>query len=130
MARSLCSLCPEDGTGPGGERLSPRVDEELFRAVCTGFLAGAGAVLSPLEVELLVLATQSIATELGSRFLADYLCGDTYFSIERPAQNLDRATVQLRLAEELRRGRDHWEGVVRQAFETSPRGRSRAQSHA
>ena len=27
---------------------------------------------------------QTIATELGSRFLADYLSGDTYFGTSRP----------------------------------------------
>ena len=58
LCRSVCSLCPEDGMGPDGEILSPEVDEGLFRAVCSGFIDGAGAVLSDLESELLVLSAQ------------------------------------------------------------------------
>ena len=58
LCRSVCSLCPEDGMGPDGEMLSPEVDEGLFRAVCSGFIDGAGAVLSDLESELLVLSAQ------------------------------------------------------------------------
>ena len=59
---------------------------------------------------------QTIATELGSRFLADYLSGDTYFGTSRPGQNLDRATVQLTLAEAIRTERGRWEALVRDTF--------------
>ena len=51
-------------------------------------------MLTRLEVSLLVLATQTIATELGGRFLADYLSGDKYFGTERPGQvSLERFKV-------------------------------------
>ena len=35
--------------------------------------------------------------ECGMRFLTDYLEGDHYFRISRPAQNLDRARTQFTL---------------------------------
>ena len=35
--------------------------------------------------------------EIGTRFLTDYLNGDTYFKIRRPEQNLDRCRSQLKL---------------------------------
>jgi hypothetical protein len=39
---------------PGGERLTPSVDEALFRALCEGFIEGAGKVLTELEISVLV----------------------------------------------------------------------------
>jgi hypothetical protein len=36
------------------------------------------------------------------RFLADHLSGDLYFRVLREGHNLDRARVQLRLAEQMR----------------------------
>ena len=41
--------------------------------------------------------------ECGIRFLADYLDGDTYFSISRPEHNLDRCRTQFRLVEDMER---------------------------
>jgi hypothetical protein len=35
------------------------------------------------------------------RFLADYLNGDIYYRIHRPAQNLDRARAQFKLAADI-----------------------------
>jgi hypothetical protein len=40
------------------------------------------------------------------RFLADHLSGDVYFKITRPGQNLDRARVQFRMAEEMERHKE------------------------
>ncbi len=44
-----------------------------------------------------------LAIENGLRFLADHLNGDVYFRATRPGQNLDRARVQFRLADQLMR---------------------------
>lgn len=85
----------------------------------SGFIDGAGKILTPLELQNLVLATQTIATELGCRFLTDYLCGDSYFGMSRPQQNLDRADVQLRLAEQLKVNRADLEIVVTEIMATS-----------
>jgi N-acetylhexosamine 1-kinase len=49
-------------------------------------------------------AVKVITVELGVRFLADYLRGDTYFQLgtnDAPDLNKIRAMVQLKLAQQL-----------------------------
>lgn len=78
-----------------------RVNREVYDAVTDGFL-GASRSATPLEISLMPQAVKVIALELGVRFLADYLRGDTYFQIGAgDARDLNkvRAMVQLRLAE-------------------------------
>ena len=48
--------------------------------------------------------------ECGMRFLADYLEGDHYFHIQRPAQNLDRARTQFKLVADME---DNWSDLLR-----------------
>jgi hypothetical protein len=78
-----------------------RVDPELFRALASGFVAGARGLLEPRELRALALAGPLMALENGVRFLTDHLAGDRYFRIARPGHNLDRARAQLRLAERM-----------------------------
>lgn len=59
--------------------------------------------LDDVEVSLIRFAGPVLAVENGMRFLADHLNGDVYFHITRPAQNLDRARMQFRLARQLLR---------------------------
>jgi hypothetical protein len=80
------------------------VDEEVFRALAKGFLGSARHVDSR-EIELMVDAAQIMSLELGVRFLADYLRGDTYFKLrpeEPPDLNKSRALVQFCVFERLR----------------------------
>ena len=97
LARTAACPAPED------ERDLARVvvDARLYEALVRGYRAGAGALLEPVEIALLPLAGPLIALETGVRFLTDHLAGDVYFRIHRPAHNLDRAQVQLRLTEQL-----------------------------
>jgi hypothetical protein len=81
-----------------------RVDMEVFEAVSRGFLCCARNLRSA-EIGLMVDAVEIIALELGARFLADYLRGDTYFRLgpRDPADlNRTRAIVQLTLFQRLR----------------------------
>ena len=39
--------------------------------------------------------------ECGTRFLTDYLSGDTYFKTSRPGHNLDRARNQFKLVSDM-----------------------------
>lgn len=94
LARSAAPDAPEDDPDPARVALRPAVYEALAR----GFVEGAGELLTPAEKRHLARAPAVIAFELGSRFLTDFLEGDRYFRTERPAQNLERARVQLRLA--------------------------------
>jgi hypothetical protein len=80
------------------------VDERVFRALAKGFL-GSAPHANPSEIKLMADAPQIMALELGVRFLADYLRGDTYFKLKQgePADlNKTRAIVQFRVFECLR----------------------------
>ena len=95
------------------------VDASLYAALVEGYRAGAGSLLTPVELALLPLAGPLLALETGIRFLTDHLAGDVYFRIHRPGHNLDRARAQLRLAEELLAGL----GEARRLVEVGGRAR-------
>ena len=46
------------------------------------------------------------------RALADYLDGDTYYKIDRPAHNLDRARCQCRLLADMEAKQDEMYGIT------------------
>ena len=69
----------------------------MYEALFNGFCAAANSFMTPAEKENLALSGKIITLEIGTRFLADYLNGDTYFKIKRPEQNLDRCRTQLKL---------------------------------
>lgn len=76
---------------------------ELFEAYVRGYLGEMGAHLTSTEIALLPEAAVLLTLECGMRFLADYLNGDIYFSVDKnkPCHNLDRARTQIKLAEEM-----------------------------
>ena len=99
MVRSLANVAGEKERDPG----RVRVDLEIYEAVARGFL-GTVRTVPPGEKELMADAVRIIALELGVRFLADYLRGDTYFTLhatDPPDLNRVRAEVQLTLFERL-----------------------------
>jgi Ser/Thr protein kinase RdoA (MazF antagonist) len=85
---------------------------ELFDALVTGYLDGAGAILSDIERVLLAVAPSVITLELAARFLTDYLQGDRYFKTDRAGQNLDRCRAQLALLEDMERHESQMRRVV------------------
>jgi len=99
MARSLSNLA-----GEKERNLSKvQVDTEIFDALARGFLATARKITRE-EIDLMVDAVQILALELGVRFLADFLRGDSYFGLgptDLPDLNKRRAMVQLTLFERL-----------------------------
>lgn len=78
-------------------------DLEKFAQFTKGFLSEMGDALTEREVELLPLSALVMTYECGTRFLADYLNGDTYFKVSREKQNLDRARVHLALVRDIER---------------------------
>jgi hypothetical protein len=78
-----------------------RMQMPMFEKLVEGYLSTAGEFLNETERELLAFSGKLITFETGIRFLTDYLCGDTYFRIERPGQNLDRCRTQFRLVESI-----------------------------
>ncbi len=109
LLRSTATAAPEDEPDPSRIVLST----ERIARLLAGFLAEAGAVLTPTERELLVFAGILLTYEQGMRFLTDYLNGDTYYRTTRPRHNLERARAQFRLVECLEGERSSLEAVLR-----------------
>ena len=74
---------------------------ENFDAFARGFLEASSQALTPCEIDNMVWGAIMMTLECGSRFLADYLNGDTYFRTTRPGQNLDRCRTQMKLVSEM-----------------------------
>ncbi len=74
----------------------------FFESLAEGYLDAAHDFLTPNEVDNLAFAGWLITTEIGMRFLTDYLDGDKYFRVERPDHNLARARNQFHLAQSIR----------------------------
>jgi len=95
--------CVRSAANPAGED-APDLDKVVFdrsryAALSRGYLDEARSFLTPAEAELLPASVKVITFELGIRFLADHLRGDTYFRVSRPGHNLHRSRVQFRLLE-------------------------------
>ena len=93
QVRSVTSLTREDERDLSKVRLHLPV----FEALARGYLSAASVFLTPAEKQHLVLAGKLITFEIGVRFLADYLAGDTYFKVHREGHNLDRCRTQFKL---------------------------------
>lgn len=74
---------------------------DLFEAFTKGFLDGIGDNITKTELELLPYSVFLLTYECGTRFLTDYLDGDTYFKIHRPGHNLDRARTQFAMCKDI-----------------------------
>ena len=67
----------------------------LYEVFARGYLAAAGSAMTEAERRSLPWGAKLMTLECGIRFLTDYLEGDHYFKISRPAQNLDRARTNI-----------------------------------
>jgi N-acetylhexosamine 1-kinase len=100
MVRSLVNVAGEREKDL--ERID--IDQEVFTALAKGYLGSAHRTDSR-EAALMVDAPQIMALELGVRFLADYLRGDSYFQLRAgDPQDLNkiRAMVQFSVFQRLR----------------------------
>ena len=70
---------------------------EIFKSYTTGYLESAKAFLTPIEIELLPFGARLLTYMQLTRFLADYLNGDTYYKINNPLHNLQRSKAQFKL---------------------------------
>jgi hypothetical protein len=73
----------------------------MFEALLRGYLASAAEFLTAAERKFLPFSGKLISFEIGLRFLADYLAGDTYFKVHRERHNLDRCRTQFKLVESI-----------------------------
>jgi aminoglycoside phosphotransferase (APT) family kinase protein len=97
LGRTAANAGLEDETDLS--KVTVRLD--VYAALLEGFLAGARAMLTPREIDLLPLGVRLMTYENGVRFLTDYVQGDTYYKIHRPGHNLDRCRNQFKLVAEL-----------------------------
>ncbi len=69
----------------------------IFKSYTKGYLESAKAFLTPIEIELLPFGARLLTYMQLTRFLADYLNGDTYYKINNPLHNLQRSKAQFKL---------------------------------
>ena len=95
LLRSGATTAAEDDPQPDRAVAAP----ERYQAIIDGYrqgLSGTG-VADRSELEAVDLAGAIVTYEQAVRFLTDWIAGDVYYRISRPAQNLDRARSQVRL---------------------------------
>ena len=85
---------------------------DRFEALVEGYLDEAHGFLNDCELRNLALSPRLMAYECGTRFLTDYLNGDTYFKIHYPDQNLQRARTQYRLVQSCEDQAEAMEAIV------------------
>lgn len=97
--------CVRSVCNPGGEESrdlkSVVFDLDAFKALVRGYLKASGDFLTDWDRHYLYDSIRLITFELGLRFFTDYLAGDIYFKTSYPAQNLNRARVQIKLCESI-----------------------------
>ena len=76
-------------------------DTDLCKAILQGYLGVANGFLTESDYAYMYDAIRLITFELGLRFFTDYLKGNVYFKVRHEEHNLQRALVQLRLAESI-----------------------------
>jgi hypothetical protein len=108
MVRTTTSPARED------ERDLSKVTMQMpmFEALARGYASTAGTFLTPVERDYLAFSGKLITFEIGIRFLADYLAGDTYFKVHREGHNLDRCRTQFALVESIEKQEDEMNRLV------------------
>jgi aminoglycoside phosphotransferase (APT) family kinase protein len=108
MVRTTTSPAQED------ERDLAKVTMQfpLFEALVRGYLEAAGGFLTAAERKYIAFSGKLITFEIGIRFLADYLAGDTYFKVHRDEHNLDRCRTQFKLVESIERQEERMNRLV------------------
>ncbi len=94
-------------------------DTEMFAAALRGYSSQAMNMLNTKDRELLIDATWLISFELGLRFFTDHLMGNQYFKTQQPGQNLQRALIQLCLAQSILKQRSKLDLLQQRVMMTS-----------
>lgn len=84
----------------------------IYWAFAEGFLKETSPALTEAEVATLGNSCFSLACELATRFLADYIVGDKYFKIREPKHNLIRTRCQIALAKDMLKKMDAMNAIV------------------
>ena len=85
--------------------------KEYFEQLVKGYLEGA-KFLNECEKDNLAFAGRLSTFEVGIRFLADYLKGDTYFHTAYEDHNLVRARTQFKMVQSMEDQAAEYEAIV------------------
>lgn len=96
-ARAICSTAKEDEE----DTSKVKFDLSKFECFARGYLKHLSKRITPLEAQTLADSVFVMAIELASRFLLDYLSGDTYFRTFKENHNLIRAKCQIALCKDI-----------------------------
>ena len=95
----------------------------FFESLAEGYLDAAHGFLTQNEVDQLAFSGWLITTEIGIRFLTDYLDGDKYFRVEKPEHNLIRARNQFALARSIHAALPRMERYIRKLLKSYKRSK-------
>ena len=109
MVRTATSPAPEDER----DLSSVHMQFPMFEALARGYLSSAAGFLTRAEIDHLAVSGKLITFEIGIRFLADYLSGDTYFKVHREGHNLDRCRTQFKLVSSIERQEARMTALIR-----------------
>ena len=90
-------------------------DINRFESYAKGFLQEVKEIITKEELETLPLGLWMMTYENAIRFLADYLNGDVYFSVDENIENhnLVRTKAQLELLRQIEEKEDEMKGVIK-----------------
>lgn len=90
------------------------VDMNRFEAYTKGFLSKMKGTITEEELKLLPVGAWMMTYENTIRFLADYLNGDTYFSVnpDIPDHNLIRTKAQMEILRQMEENEDKMKGMI------------------
>jgi Ser/Thr protein kinase RdoA (MazF antagonist) len=77
------------------------MDINIFRAFAEGYMSEISNTLNNTEKDLLAFAPGLLTYTMATRFLTDYIDGDTYYKINHPMHNLHRVKAQLKLLQSI-----------------------------
>ena len=80
---------------------SNQFDLEICAAILKSYLSETCVFFSAYDYQYLFAAIRLIPFELGVRFYTDYLEGNRYFKVADPKQNLQRASAQFQLCQNI-----------------------------
>ena len=92
------------------------LDFELFKTYTDGYMSKMIPYITQEELTLMSESIRIITLELAMRFLNDYINGDTYFKINYPTHNLDRARNQLTLVKDIENKMDDIKAYISESY--------------
>ena len=96
-ARSICSMTEEDEL----DLSKVQFNLDKFESFSKGYFKHLKDSISEMERDTFAISVYIMTLELASRFLQDYLNGDTYFKVSMKKHNLIRTRCQIALCKDI-----------------------------